>query len=657
MEILLTLISAWTVYGVCQKDIAMPLVATVLIVFSFLKQSKTAAASTPPTTRKINWINPISLAILLGWFWRNFIPENRADFAPIGIAQSAMVFLSLFIWFRFDYFYRTYALRFLAWLIVALSINVKFDQLAYIVFWIFCFLNSWFIFVRGLMFFPDEKRFADKIKLKKFFVSLSYFAMMSVVVTGIFLSLLKFVKFSDRAFTIFLQEYFFVTPQQLLDFGSTLDLRGPGYVGREVRPILEIDRNGKDQLYLATQVFERYEDGKWRKPQNLPMRPFPNTLDHAKKRIDLILFDQLKGIIPTPAHVTAASNKDQIFEQDVEGILSSPDPMTLKATFAVDENIIPIFQITERRKEYLTEICSVLQEKLEPYLEKIVEKDASPYKTAWAIEKYFHDNFEYTLNVRFGAGELGILSMLEEKKPAYCSYFATAMVLLLRARNIPARLKTGFFASELIDNDQKFLVRMRDAHAWVEALLPVEEKPGFYHWMDFDPTPAISRLEILQMGRSLSPFVDWLWRSQRRVRSELVSMDSTQLVTNIMMVALIFIVVKNFKDIFYGFKTFNLFRRRSKRIENKKKEICIRVYQAFEEILQKAFRIKRGDTQTDEELIRQMREEQLASPEMIRSIESFLDQYHAVRFGKKIDQHIEDRLKTIKSEILKSISS
>ncbi len=68
----------------------------------------------------------------------------------------------------------------------------------------------------------------------------------------------------------------------------------------------------------------------------------------------------------------------------------------------------------------------------------------------------------------------------------YYDYYASALAVLLRSIDVPARVNTGY---ALTDNNfdnrtRTFIVRGRDAYTWVEVFFPG------YGWVDFDPTPA-----------------------------------------------------------------------------------------------------------------------------------------------------------------------
>jgi protein-glutamine gamma-glutamyltransferase len=64
----------------------------------------------------------------------------------------------------------------------------------------------------------------------------------------------------------------------------------------------------------------------------------------------------------------------------------------------------------------------------------------------------------------------------------FCAHYAGAMVVVLRAAGIPARVVAGYQGGELNPRGQYILVHQFDAHAWVEAWVPGRG------WISVDPT-------------------------------------------------------------------------------------------------------------------------------------------------------------------------
>jgi hypothetical protein len=76
-----------------------------------------------------------------------------------------------------------------------------------------------------------------------------------------------------------------------------------------------------------------------------------------------------------------------------------------------------------------------------------------------------------------------VLAFLEDHQTGHCEYFASAMALLARASGVPARVVGGYLVVERNALGGHWVVRQRNAHAWVEAYVDGA-------WRTFDPTPA-----------------------------------------------------------------------------------------------------------------------------------------------------------------------
>lgn len=65
-----------------------------------------------------------------------------------------------------------------------------------------------------------------------------------------------------------------------------------------------------------------------------------------------------------------------------------------------------------------------------------------------------------------------------------CEHYVSALVIMLRTLNIPARLVSGFGSGDYNAFTNYYEVRANDAHAWAEVYFPG------YGWVPFDPTPS-----------------------------------------------------------------------------------------------------------------------------------------------------------------------
>ena len=90
-------------------------------------------------------------------------------------------------------------------------------------------------------------------------------------------------------------------------------------------------------------------------------------------------------------------------------------------------------------------------------------------QTISTLTSYFHHNFTYLLETSYGtSGNDPIIEFMEQRQ-GHCTLFATAATLMLRQQNIPTRMVSGYFCSELHPYSRRWVVRQRDAHAWCEA--------------------------------------------------------------------------------------------------------------------------------------------------------------------------------------------
>jgi transglutaminase-like putative cysteine protease len=115
---------------------------------------------------------------------------------------------------------------------------------------------------------------------------------------------------------------------------------------------------------------------------------------------------------------------------------------------------------------------------------QIVGSASNNYDKASALEQYLKTHFAYTLELPRTAVKDPLANFLFERKQGHCEYFASTMAVMLRTLGIPSRVVNGFRSDEFNDLTGNYVVRAKDAHAWVEAFFPG------YGWQSFDPTPA-----------------------------------------------------------------------------------------------------------------------------------------------------------------------
>ena len=94
-----------------------------------------------------------------------------------------------------------------------------------------------------------------------------------------------------------------------------------------------------------------------------------------------------------------------------------------------------------------------------------------------------------------------------ERRSGTCEYFASALAAMCLSVGIEARLVTGYLTNEVDESTGTYIVRQRNAHAWVEALVPAPDAPPDaerpLRWMTFDATPMATSSRIMGADRSV----------------------------------------------------------------------------------------------------------------------------------------------------------
>lgn len=106
------------------------------------------------------------------------------------------------------------------------------------------------------------------------------------------------------------------------------------------------------------------------------------------------------------------------------------------------------------------------------------------YDQAQAIEDYLRSLTYDETRPRPPEGRDWADYFLFTAQRGYCDDFATAMVVMLRSLNVPARLAQGYAGGTLDPKFNAYVVRESVGHSWPEVYFPG------YGWQRFEPTPA-----------------------------------------------------------------------------------------------------------------------------------------------------------------------
>jgi hypothetical protein len=179
-----------------------------------------------------------------------------------------------------------------------------------------------------------------------------------------------------------------------------------------------------------------------------------------------------------PDAITIFSGRRQRAQPYTElGVLPQPDPQLLRAVgpagaapfAAVDQRYLDTGGVDQRVGELAAQITA---------------GSSTAFDATVAVNQWFSQpgsRFSYDLQTTPGNSGGALVDFLFTSHRGYCEQFASAMAIMLRTLNVPARVAVGFTPGTATGDSQ--LITTEDAHAWVEAWFPGAG------WLPFDPTP------------------------------------------------------------------------------------------------------------------------------------------------------------------------
>lgn len=180
---------------------------------------------------------------------------------------------------------------------------------------------------------------------------------------------------------------------------------------------------------------------------------------------------------------------------EVENFRIVTTPNSIYRIAGIPEKVLEYFGTldyianTEEHPEEFLELPPDFSPKVKALVNSWRLKNLSAEKKLAHIYDYFHDkNFRYTLNPVLDA--LTLDQFLFESKQGFCEHYASSLALLLRTSGVPARVVVGFQGGIYNEFGKFWMVREKEAHAWVEYL----NSKG--RWKRADATAVVAPLRL-----------------------------------------------------------------------------------------------------------------------------------------------------------------
>ena len=282
----------------------------------------------------------------------------------------------------------------------------------------------------------------------------------------------------------------------------------------------------------------RYEKGRWRRQTPRTAQAVVAFPDRDRQRprsirqkIKLEANDSPTLFAMRPIRNVTSPRRVPPYFNPIDGTLARPDTRGGTYDYEVisdsDPNAAQPHEQppSQAQTDFLLAIPQALKIRLRAIAEPLVAsvKGTGPVATeARALEAYLRDSglFTYSLHMEMSDPGLDpVEDFLVNRKEGHCEYFASALTLLLRSIDIPARMVNGFKGGDWNELTRTMNVRQKHAHTWVEAYAGLRPGPErLPRWIALDPTPGAERQRsIAEVGgiagnfRTLTDLFRHIW--------------------------------------------------------------------------------------------------------------------------------------------------
>jgi transglutaminase-like putative cysteine protease len=314
-----------------------------------------------------------------------------------------------------------------------------------------------------------------------------------------------------------------------------------------VRPLST--ENMLPRYYWRARIYDHYEKGQWSSTSTAKEEFSPNQTNllipdkEMRTLSDFIFTNEIKNsILYSPEQPVWVSRSSQILfyltpdeQVDVAAIranraLEGGETYQTRAA-TINPTVVDLRTAGENYPKWITERYLQLPDgfslRIREQAEQLSRGLMTPYDKAVVITGYLRKEIKYSATiVSPPTGRDPLEWVLFDLKEGFCTYYASADVLMLRSVGIPARLAVGFAQGKPNIGRVGYTVVRSNAHAWPEVYFPN------YGWVEFEPTGNQDPL-IRSVGSDDSTlFEDELRRHQGVLRPDdepqILSGDSGQ---------------------------------------------------------------------------------------------------------------------------------
>ncbi len=250
-------------------------------------------------------------------------------------------------------------------------------------------------------------------------------------------------------------------------------------------------------LYLRSHIYDIFDGQRWSSSSSANLKvkvdrrglllsqPEPGT---SLVSYDIELAARLPAAVPLAAVVSRLRFPATALSVDKFGQISAPGPLSSGTRYSAESVVSHIqgrvfSELPWQAPGQYLQLPDELDTRIAALAAQLTSQAPTQLAAAIMLEQHLRNNYRYSFESIFiSPGVTPLKEFLFETKQGHCEYFASALAILLRTQKIPARLVTGYSASQQNPLTGLYEIHALDAHAWVEAYV---DRLG---WVQLEPT-------------------------------------------------------------------------------------------------------------------------------------------------------------------------
>jgi transglutaminase-like putative cysteine protease len=303
-------------------------------------------------------------------------------------------------------------------------------------------------------------------------------------------------------------------------YADTMVLGGPRTVGNTLVMDVRVSQELPYGVYWQAIAYDTYVNGGWQVVES-DVEPAPHFPDDGPLNLPVnlgreVITQTVTNYLPNSSFLYAAPEVvstdrqmlvDATYDEQGQTLVTALRSRFILRQGSVSGRLARLdgrcHQLAHRVTDYpqwvrdrYLQLPDTLTPRTLDLAEQLARRQRQPLRQGHRCRDYLRANIYNDQIAAAPEGAEPLDYVLFDLKEGYCTYYASAMAVMLRSQGVPARVVSGYALGEYDPTAQNYRVRAVNAHSWVEVYfpttagftseptqsIPVVERPARHRW-------------------------------------------------------------------------------------------------------------------------------------------------------------------------------